>query len=200
MQSVKLRPKHASFWTCTTRLYRTEQVQFILQTHISIHFTHFRFEWKQLKSSITRYSWDKNHSRKCFQKPFMMIQKTWKLWKYRNSRFDIMNDHGLEQMGHFPTREKNTLDLILTTLPGQFQDVHSPDKLKWSWHRLKNLENFHSPRSLGESCIYIRKVIMNLWEKTHLSLQRKILQRSLGYPFSTGELWFVNFFYSRLGG
>ena len=42
---------------------------------------------------------------------------------------DIMNDHGLEQMVHFPTREKNILDLILTTLPGQFQDVHSPDKL-----------------------------------------------------------------------
>ena len=39
-----------------------------------------------------------------------------------------MNDYGLEQMVHFPTREKNTLDLILTTLPGQFQDVHSPDK------------------------------------------------------------------------
>ena len=42
---------------------------------------------------------------------------------------DIMNDQGLEQMVHFPTREKNTLDLILTTLPGQFQNVHSPDKL-----------------------------------------------------------------------
>ena len=42
---------------------------------------------------------------------------------------DIMNDHGLEQMVHSPTREKNTLDLILTTLPGQFQDVHAPDKL-----------------------------------------------------------------------
>ena len=40
---------------------------------------------------------------------------------------DIMNDHGLEQMVHFPTREKNTLDLILTTLSGQFQDIHSPD-------------------------------------------------------------------------
>ena len=40
-----------------------------------------------------------------------------------------MNDHGLEQTVHYPTREKNTLDLILTTLPGQFQDVHSPDKL-----------------------------------------------------------------------
>ena len=33
---------------------------------------------------------------------------------------DIMNDHGFELV-HFPTREKNTLDLILTSLPGQFQ-------------------------------------------------------------------------------
>ena len=30
---------------------------------------------------------------------------------------DIMNDRGLEQMVHFTIREKNTLDLILTTLP-----------------------------------------------------------------------------------
>ena len=42
---------------------------------------------------------------------------------------DAMNDHGLEQLVHFPTREKNTLDLILTPLPGQFQEIHSPDKL-----------------------------------------------------------------------
>ena len=41
----------------------------------------------------------------------------------------LRGSHGLEQMVHFPTREKNTLDLILTTLPDQFQDVHSPDKL-----------------------------------------------------------------------
>ena len=44
---------------------------------------------------------------------------------------DIMNDHGLEQLVHFPTREKNTLDLILTSLPGQFQEIHSPDKLSY---------------------------------------------------------------------
>ena len=37
--------------------------------------------------------------------------------------------NGLEQLVHFPTREKNTLDLILTSLPGQFQEIHSPDKL-----------------------------------------------------------------------
>ena len=42
---------------------------------------------------------------------------------------DIMNDHGLEQLVHFPTREKNTLDLIMTSLPAQFVDIHSPDKL-----------------------------------------------------------------------
>ena len=34
---------------------------------------------------------------------------------------DIMNDHGLEQLIHFPTREENTLDLIITSIPGQFQ-------------------------------------------------------------------------------
>ena len=42
---------------------------------------------------------------------------------------DIVNDHGLEQLVHFPAREKTTLDLILTSLPGQFQEIHSPDKL-----------------------------------------------------------------------
>ena len=42
---------------------------------------------------------------------------------------DIMNEHGLQQLVHFPTQEKNTLDLLLTSLPGQFQDIHSPDKL-----------------------------------------------------------------------
>ena len=42
---------------------------------------------------------------------------------------DIIDDHGLEQMIPFPTRDKNTLDLILTSLPGQFQDIHAPDKL-----------------------------------------------------------------------
>ena len=39
---------------------------------------------------------------------------------------EIMNDHELEQMVRFPTRDKNTLDLILTTLPGQFPP-HPPN-------------------------------------------------------------------------
>ena len=42
---------------------------------------------------------------------------------------DIMTDHGLEQLVHFPTREKSTLDLLLISLPGQFQDIYSPDKI-----------------------------------------------------------------------
>ena len=65
---------------------------------------------------------------------------------------DIMNDHGLEQMVHFPTREKTTLDLILTSLPGQFQDVHSPDKLS-DHDSVSGTLKFSSPRyrNLGES-------------------------------------------------
>ena len=35
----------------------------------------------------------------------------------------------LEQLVNFPIPKENTLDLILTLLPGQFQEVHSPDKL-----------------------------------------------------------------------
>ena len=85
-----------------------------------------------------------------------------------------MNDHGLEQMVHFPTWEKNTLELILTTLPGQFQDIHSPDKLSDHDTVSGTLKIFiPAIKKLRERCIHIRKVIMNLWEKTHLRLQRK---------------------------
>ena len=31
--------------------------------------------------------------------------------------------------GTLPHSRKNTLDLLLNSLPGQFQDIHSPDKL-----------------------------------------------------------------------
>ena len=40
-----------------------------------------------------------------------------------------MNDHGLEQLVYFPTRDKHTLDLIVTSLPAQFVDIHSPYRL-----------------------------------------------------------------------
>ena len=42
---------------------------------------------------------------------------------------EILNDHHLQQLVHFPTREKNTLDLIITSLPSQFLDIPSPDRL-----------------------------------------------------------------------
>ena len=42
---------------------------------------------------------------------------------------EILNDHHLEQLVHFPTREKNTLDLIITSLPSQFLDIQSSDRL-----------------------------------------------------------------------
>ena len=37
---------------------------------------------------------------------------------------DIMNENGA-----LPYSRKNTLDLILTSFPGQFQNIHFPDKL-----------------------------------------------------------------------
>ena len=42
---------------------------------------------------------------------------------------EVMNDHGLDQLVHFSTRKKNTVDLILTSLPGQFQEIHSQTNL-----------------------------------------------------------------------
>ena len=42
---------------------------------------------------------------------------------------EILNDHHLEQLVHFPTRERNTLNLIFTSLPSQFLDIQSPDRL-----------------------------------------------------------------------
>ena len=76
---------------------------------------------------------------------------------------EIMNDYGLEQLVHFPTRERNTLDLIITSLPGQFVDIHSPDRL--SDHDIVSgtLRVVIPPiKNLRGKCIDIRKVIMNL--------------------------------------
>ena len=87
---------------------------------------------------------------------------------------DIMNNHGLEQMVHFPTREKNILDLILTTLPGQFQDVHSPDKL--SDHDIVSgtLKIFIPPINKPRRKVYLyQKGDYESMIKTHLSLQRR---------------------------
>ena len=42
---------------------------------------------------------------------------------------ELISDRELEQVVHFPTRGQNTLDLIITSFPGQFVDIHSPDRL-----------------------------------------------------------------------
>ena len=46
-----------------------------------------------------------------------------------NLLLDAMNEHGLNQLVNFPTREQNTLDLIISSGKSQFTNVHSPDKL-----------------------------------------------------------------------
>ena len=66
---------------------------------------------------------------------------------------DIMNDHGLEQMVHFPTREKNTLDLILTTLPGQVED-----RLTHSYWILKRHLIHPLMNSLKANCLAMESV------------------------------------------
>ena len=59
--------------------------------------------------------------------------------------------------------EKNALDLLLTSLPGQFQDIHSPDKLNDHDVVAGTLKVVIPPiRKPQERYIYIRKVIMNL--------------------------------------
>ena len=42
---------------------------------------------------------------------------------------ELISDHELEQVVQFLTRGQNTLDLIITSIPGQFVDIHSPDRL-----------------------------------------------------------------------
>ena len=77
---------------------------------------------------------------------------------------EIMNDYGLEQLVHFHTRERNTLDLIITSLPGQFVDIHSPDRLCDHDIVSGTLKVVIPPplKSLRGKYIDIRKVIMNL--------------------------------------
>ena len=68
---------------------------------------------------------------------------------------DIMNDHGLEQLVNFPTREENMLDLILTSLPEQFQEVHSPDKLRDYDTVAGTLKVFIPPRKKPQHKVYL---------------------------------------------
>ena len=66
-----------------------------------------------------------------------------------------MNDHGLEQLVNFPTREENTLDLILTSLPRLFQEVHSPDNLSDHDIVAGTLKVFIPPRKKPRRKVYL---------------------------------------------
>ena len=109
-----------------------------------------------------------------------------------------MNDHGLEQLVNFPTRERNIFDLILTSLPGQFVDIHSPDKL--SDHDIVSgtlkiaIPSIKKPR---------RKVYR--YQKGDYESMRaetckgKILQRLLRYSVGPGKFQSHYIVYSRIG-
>ena len=65
------------------------------------------------------------------------------------------SDPKLEQLVNFPTREENTLDLILTSLPGQFQEVHSLDKLSDHDNVADTLKVFIPPRKKPRRKVYL---------------------------------------------
>ena len=80
-----------------------------------------------------------------------------------------MNDHGLEQLVNFPNPEENTLGLILASLPGQFQEVHSPDKLSDHDIVAGTLKLFIPPRKKPQREVY-------LYQKGTSTLGGEILQ------------------------
>ena len=76
---------------------------------------------------------------------------------------EILNDHHLEQLVHFPTRERNTLDLIITSPPGQFLNIQSPDRLGDNDIVSGTLKVIIPPIKKSRRKVYrIRKVTMNL--------------------------------------
>ena len=82
----------------------------------------------------------------------------------------------MEQLVLFPTREKNTLDLLLTSLPDQFQDINSPGKL--SDHDIVaacwNFESCHSPITKPRRKVYLyQKGDYESMRKDAMNLQRK---------------------------
>ena len=114
---------------------------------------------------------------------------------------EIMNDYGLEQLVHFPTRERNTLDLISTSLPGQFVDIHSPDRL--SDHDIVSgtLKVVIPPIKKPKRKVYrYQKGDYESMRKDTLKFaKRKVLQWSLRYSFGSRKLQFDYIFHLRFG-
>ena len=63
---------------------------------------------------------------------------------------DIMNDHGLEQLVHFPTREKNKLDSLLTSLPGVIFRIftHRTNSVIMILLLKRDFDSCHSPQAM----------------------------------------------------
>ena len=80
-----------------------------------------------------------------------------------------MDDRHLEQLENFPSREKNALNLVITSLPGQFLDTQSPDRFSDHDIVIGTLKVVIIPlRNLGGRYIVIRRVTMNLLGQMHL--------------------------------
>ena len=55
---------------------------------------------------------------------------------------NVLNEQGAEQLVSFPTRNENTLDLLISTAPNQFSNICSQDSL--SDHEIVSAElNYH---------------------------------------------------------
>ena len=104
---------------------------------------------------------------------------------------DIMNDHGLEQLVNFQTRAENTLDLILSSLPGQFQELHSPDKLIDHDIVACTLKTFIPPRKKPRRKFYLHQTVDCDSIARFLKLCKgKIFQWSFWFSFCSGKLQF----------
>ena len=66
---------------------------------------------------------------------------------------NIMDDHSLTQIVNFPTREENTLDLIITTTPDSFEEIYSPYKFSDHSAVKCTLRNSGVSRELGRKRI-----------------------------------------------
>ena len=84
---------------------------------------------------------------------------------------DIMNDHGLEQLVHFPTRDKKYIGFITHFSSWSVSGYSLTGQTQRSWYCCWNFESCHSPhKETSEKGVFISG--RWLW-KMHLNLQRK---------------------------
>ena len=75
---------------------------------------------------------------------------------------------------HFPTRDRNTLDLSITSLPDQFVDIHFPDRLSDHDIVFDTLKVVIPPIKNPKSKVYqYQKGDYESMRTTYLNLQKK---------------------------